>query len=1304
MLNHIKKENNTNMSSIIDHRLTKWITVMIIGLFSQLSMSAQCDYTMACNDLVQISLSSNCTETITADMIIENPEFSEDNYLVVLELPDGTELDDPIVTLDHIGMLITAKVTLTFNDCNITCWGSLMVEDKFPPIVDCPEDMTVDCGTSLDPADIGGIELVDVSDCTDIVELSYDDESEIMLCEDIYSEVITRSWKIVDSYRNERICTQIFYIRAADIMNVVMPADFIIDCENLTKPVDSLTTDDTGKPTMIECANVQSYYSDLNFPLCGSGFKKRREWHVLDWCNGMDTVGYQTIKVEDTAPPTVTCGLQFYEIPSNVDACFATYNVPLPVLPGSFTNDPIRPIVLSDCSDVSYRIFYATFPPELDCNSLADAQEVLETSGEVLEFFEVLPNSSGEYIIDELPNGCNWIKYEFTDECGHSTFCTKDIFVYDAAPPAAICEGYTVVTIDDDGWAHILAESLDDHSWDYCDRELTYEARRINSECGDLPDANPDDEDFDGFLHFCCQDVGSFVGVELRVTDPEGNVNFCSGVVYVDDRNPPIVYCPANLELDCSQDYTDLNITGEPVFTDNCHASIHQTYREFLNDCGLGYVLIDHAIWDNAANQVVCTQRVDIVNKTPITYDDVEWPMDINAFSCDPAVLDPEVNGSKPSYDDYNSDCADIGVSMSDLTFYDVEGACLKIVRTWTLVDWCVSPVEYITHVQKILIFNSEAPEFSNCDDYEASFNEFCQGEVDILMEVSDDCTEVNDIDVRWTVDFNADGSIDESGIGLAINDFYPGGSHEVKFTAVDECGNETVCSYDIEILDESEGPTPVCLNEVVWVLDDSGRATIWASDFNFKSFDGCNGEEGLEFYFDDSFSSSAQSKDFDCSDLETDGIEERIALKMYVRDEDGNFDYCDVSLILQDNSSNACPDINTNMTRLEGTVYDMNMTGLEDVMVELEEMTEHYIQEQMTGDEGVFAFNELYNGEYKIKPVKYGEDLEGVSTLDLVLIQKHILGIETFDTPYKMIAADINQSNSISAVDLIEIRKLILGLYQEFPGQRSWDFVSMINGPLQLTSPWDYQNFQHLGALYQNMSGVDFVAVKIGDVNGSYSELHSGEQVENRSASQFDLTQTINAASIIIEQENDELINGYQFSLEMPEGAELSNVNSLNDDSFNESSWTVVDNVLKVSHANVSNHQSMALEITFAGGSLTEGLVLTNDLEGQSYGLNNEVKSISLRTKVDENPVVLSANYPNPFSQETEISLNVPESGASFIVTDVNGKVIMMEMLTEGRQMITVSAEDLENKSGIYFYTLKSKNQSLTRKAMLIK
>ncbi|MEQ1747537.1 MAG: cohesin domain-containing protein [Saprospiraceae bacterium] len=117
----------------------------------------------------------------------------------------------------------------------------------------------------------------------------------------------------------------------------------------------------------------------------------------------------------------------------------------------------------------------------------------------------------------------------------------------------------------------------------------------------------------------------------------------------------------------------------------------------------------------------------------------------------------------------------------------------------------------------------------------------------------------------------------------------------------------------------------------------------------------------------------------------------------------------------------------------------------------------------------------------FVVTPYKNSGPLNGVSTFDLVLINKHVLGTEQFDSPYKTIAADVNKSNSVTTFDIVELRKLILGIYTAFPNNTSWRFVRKdhtFSGPL---NPFP---FPETALVPPNVN--DFVAIKVGDVNGN--------------------------------------------------------------------------------------------------------------------------------------------------------------------------------------------------------------------------
>ncbi|MCZ2101460.1 MAG: redoxin domain-containing protein [Chitinophagales bacterium] len=56
------------------------------------------------------------------------------------------------------------------------------------------------------------------------------------------------------------------------------------------------------------------------------------------------------------------------------------------------------------------------------------------------------------------------------------------------------------------------------------------------------------------------------------------------------------------------------------------------------------------------------------------------------------------------------------------------------------------------------------------------------------------------------------------------------------------------------------------------------------------------------------------------------------------------------------------------------------------------------------------------------------------ISALDIVIIQRHILGLGLLSQDYQVAAADVNGDQRLTASDLTVLRKVILGYFTEFP------------------------------------------------------------------------------------------------------------------------------------------------------------------------------------------------------------------------------------------------------------------------------
>ena len=82
--------------------------------------------------------------------------------------------------------------------------------------------------------------------------------------------------------------------------------------------------------------------------------------------------------------------------------------------------------------------------------------------------------------------------------------------------------------------------------------------------------------------------------------------------------------------------------------------------------------------------------------------------------------------------------------------------------------------------------------------------------------------------------------------------------------------------------------------------------------------------------------------------------------------------------------------------------------------------------------------------GDYSVVPSLDADADNGVTTYDIVLITRHILGIEPFTSPYQTIAADANNTQTVTTLDVVDIRKVILQMENGFPNNTSWRFVDV--------------------------------------------------------------------------------------------------------------------------------------------------------------------------------------------------------------------------------------------------------------------
>jgi hypothetical protein len=372
--------------------------------------------------------------------------------------------------------------------------------------------------------------------------------------------------------------------------------------------------------------------------------------------------------------------------------------------------------------------------------------------------------------------------------------------------------------------------------------------------------------------------------------------------------------------------------------------------------------------------------------------------------------------------------------------------------------------------------------------------------------------------------------------------------------------------------------------------------------------------------------------------------------------------------------------------------------------------------QNDLTKADGNYEFvNISKGGDFTVTPQLDKNHLNGVSTFDLVLIQKHILGVQALNSPYKMIAADANNSKSISTLDLIQIRKLILNIDTHFANNTSWRFVDATYRFPSATNPWSasFPEVVSVNDLVGNIKA-NFVAIKIGDVNASAS-VNGAASAEIRTNGQFKLKTTEqnlksgNEYKVTFTTEDLQNTQGYQFALNLDQSkvelldieygvAKAENFGVFKNEGLITTSWN-------------SKYEPGALFTLVlrakADAQLSSALSLNRTVSPEAYDQNSDYLGIALNYEgiSAAEAYELKQNTPNPFSNETVIGFTLPKATkGTLTVRDVKGALVykVEGNYTKGNNQVILKKEQL-GASGVLYYTLETNDFTATKKMIIL-
>ncbi len=132
--------------------------------------------------------------------------------------------------------------------------------------------------------------------------------------------------------------------------------------------------------------------------------------------------------------------------------------------------------------------------------------------------------------------------------------------------------------------------------------------------------------------------------------------------------------------------------------------------------------------------------------------------------------------------------------------------------------------------------------------------------------------------------------------------------------------------------------------------------------------------------------------------------------------------------------------------------------------------------------------YNSFFYGKYPhvFRPTKSNDvnKLNGITVADISLIQAHIQNKTPFDSPFKVIAADVNSSGNVDILDMISIKRLLLGIDTAFKGNKRWAFVDSNYLFPNPQNPFPFRDSFAFNAISANTNNQSFIGLKLGDVN----------------------------------------------------------------------------------------------------------------------------------------------------------------------------------------------------------------------------
>ena len=461
------------------------------------------------------------------------PDITGMNYILAVDNCNSVTVTQS-VAINVLLSLGTNEVVLGAFDAagNVAyCTNYVLVVDTTTPSITCATNKTVEC-TSTWTFDMPTASDTCGSTTITIVSTTTNTAGH---CGTTFDA--TRTWMATDTSTNTAMCSQTVTVEDTTPPSITCATNKTVECGSVWN-FDPPTASDTCGSATITIVSTTTNTAGHS----GNTFDATRTWMATDDCTNTATCS-QTVTVEDTTPPSITCA----------------------------TN-----------KTVERGSVWSFNPPE--------ASDACSGTNVAVTLVGVVTNGTCPEVLT-----ATWLAL---DACGNTNTCSQSVTNVDTTPPVLVCA--TNKTVE-------------------CGSVWTFDPPAASDACSGT---NVTVSLVGVVTNGTCPAVFTATWVAL---DACGNTNTCSQSVTNLETTPPVLICATNKTVECGSVWS----FDSPAASDACSGTnVTVTLAGVVTNgtCPAVFTATWAAI-DACGNTNTCTQSVTNVNTTPLnlTFGPAKW-------------------------------------------------------------------------------------------------------------------------------------------------------------------------------------------------------------------------------------------------------------------------------------------------------------------------------------------------------------------------------------------------------------------------------------------------------------------------------------------------------------------------------------------------------------------------------------------------------------------------------------------------------------------------------------------------------